>query len=828
MAILQVANYASAQGLRAYEKAGQEAFEDKNYRAAYEYFNFVYEIDRERHENLYNFAEAARLYKAYDRAENGYKAVLLGEHADKYPLAPFWLAVVNKRQGKYDEAWARFSNFLDSLPSGLDEQYIAMAEQQKADCIWAKEVRRKADSPIDSPIIHLDTSALNGINSKYSDIAPYWWEDKLFYTSMRYPNFNDKFRPARPLAKVMRADMNRELEVIVPGDTLGGGFNNGSYHIAHTALSANRDRIYFSLCEYTEGLEIKCNIYFRERTADNIWGDTINVGTEVNLPGVNAAQPNIGYDREKEREILYFASDRPGGAGKMDLYYAPLDSTGRATQAFPLKPFNTPGDEISPFFDNRYRMLYFSSDGHQSMGGYDLYRAKYRNGNWREIEHLGYPVNSSYDDTHFSLDSTGFLAFFASNRLGVNYPDEDSKTCCPDIFSTYMDQVEIFLHLLASCQGEKVEGVEFLLTDLNLDEEKVLNNLGMDTVKVELEQDRNYRVITRKPGYHPDTILLNTYNLEDDTLMQFDVRMVPDVDILIRAFDRTNNKPLNDVTARRLGPSNEFLDERVNKEGNEFRYKKVELGQEYRYRFSKQGFISRTVSVRVDSTYCEPIEIPQKVSLTRIELDTITLYFDNDKPGPPQKGVAESNQLYDETWRNYFNRRRQVYIDQYQNPKLSPCKAKFSEEEFQDLLSFFEDDVLGNYKRLENFRSVLTRYLDELEEGQKLIIYIRGYASPSASSDYNKWLTDRRINSVRRYLQDVFDKYEKNGKLEVQEDSRSDADSISAGVPDEKDDDCRSEYGVPAAKARRVEILGVEPGDNAGSSLSPSEVQENN
>jgi tetratricopeptide (TPR) repeat protein len=804
-----------SQGLGAYEKAGKEAFADKNYRAAYEYFNFVYEVDRERHENLYDFAEAARLYKAFNRAEQGYKAVILSDHAEKYPLAPFWLAMVRKSQGEYDDAWARFSNFLDSLPSGVDEQFVQMAERQKEECLWAKEVKRKSDSPIDS-ILHLDTSTVNGINSPYSDFSPYWWEDKLFYSSMRYPNFNDKYRPARPLAKVMRADVNEEREILLPGDTLGGGFNNGKYHIAHTSMSMDHNRIYFSLCEYTEGLEIQCQIYFRERTEDNLWGDTINVGKAVNLMGANTAQPAIGYDRDKEREILYFASDRPGGKGKMDLYYAPLDTSGRATKVFPLTAFNTSGDEISPFFDNRYRTLYFSSDGHKSMGGYDLYRAKYRNGNWREMEHLGYPLNTSYDDTHLSLDSTGTLAFFSSNRLGVNYPDEDSKTCCPDIFSTHIDQVEVFLHLLANCQNEKVENVSFQLTDLEFDEEQQLNNLGVDTIKVELELERKYRVIAEKPGFHKDTIFISTYNLEDDTVMMNNIRMIPDVDVLVRIFDRTIDKPLKGVTARTLGEGETVIEERINTDGNEFRYENVELGKQYRFRLSKQGYISRTITVPVDSTFCEPIELPQKVSLTRIELDTITLYFDNDKPGPPRRNVSQSNQLYDDTWQDYYNRRRLVYIDQYQNPKLSPCNAKFSEEEYEELLAFFEGDLRRNYNRLDTFRNVLIEYLDELEEGQKLIIKIRGYASPSASSDYNKWLTDRRINSVRRYLSDIFDRYEKAGKLTIEEDSRSDADSTSAGIPDEEEDDCRAEYGVPAAKARRVEILGVEPGRETG------------
>ena len=66
---------------------------------------------------------------------------------------------------------------------------------------------------------------------------------------------------------------------------------------------------------------------------------------------------------------------------------------------------NTEGDDITPFFHGRSQSLYFSSNGFQNMGGHDVYRSRKQGKDWGTPQHLGYPVNSSYDDIYYSVDS---------------------------------------------------------------------------------------------------------------------------------------------------------------------------------------------------------------------------------------------------------------------------------------------------------------------------------------------------------------------------------------------------------------------------------------
>ncbi len=818
LSIFLMGNLLNAQGLRAYEKAGEKALEEKNYRAAYELFLTVYEVDKNRHSNLYKFAEAARMYKAYDRAEEGYKRILESNHADKYPLARFGLGLVMKSQGKYDVAWTELENFILEQEGKVDEDIIQTAKKEIEECKWARDVVRDAESPILSEIIHLDTSLYSNVNTKYTDFGPYWINGKLYYSSLRFENETDKYIPPRPISRILLADVDTNAAVIQRGDTLGGDINVPKKHTAHTAFSKDRSRLYFTICEYKNGLEINCKIYFRNQVIieginDTIWGEAIDVGELVNLDSFSSTQPNIGYDEREDREILYFVSNRDGGRGGLDIWFAPLDENGKAIDVQNLDFVNTDEDDITPFYDNKYKFLYFSSNGHRNIGGFDINRTKKRANGWGEITHLGYPLNSSYDDTHFFLDSLGVLAFFSSNREGVKYPDLDSKTCCPDIFSTSIDQIEAELHLLAFCNEKPLRNVAFLIKNLDSKEEIEQDNIGRDTVKLELELDQQYEIIAIKNGFGSDTFRISTYNLETDSIFTGNINLLPDVDLIVRTYDNTIDKPLNGVTVKWIDEAGEAYKVDYNPDGYEYEYDDVEQGAKYTLRFSKKGYLSKTITTEMPSGLCEPYVQQEKVSLVRVELDTIKLYFDNDKPGPPRRGVSQSNQAYDEAWKDYYNKRRPYYYRQYQNPTLKSCIDKFDAQDLVDLELFFENEVKGEFEKLKRFKDVLSGYLDQLDDGQKLIIYIRGYASPRAKSDYNQFLTDRRIDSVIDYLEDIFSKYQEQGKLEIKP-PISLGETESKDVPDEEDDKCTSEYSVKAARSRRVEILGVEPTSN--------------
>ncbi|CAA6828883.1 MAG: Outer membrane lipoprotein omp16 precursor [uncultured Aureispira sp.] len=116
---------------------------------------------------------------------------------------------------------------------------------------------------------------------------------------------------------------------------------------------------------------------------------------------------------------IIFASDRPGGYGGRDLYYA-IQKNSIWQVPNNLGPaVNTEQDEASPFLAKDGRTLYFSSDGPSSMGGYDIYKTFFKDSTrtWQKAENLGVPINSAAHDKDFFLDEGGLKAYFCSDRI---------------------------------------------------------------------------------------------------------------------------------------------------------------------------------------------------------------------------------------------------------------------------------------------------------------------------------------------------------------------------------------------------------------------------
>lgn len=149
-------------------------------------------------------------------------------------------------------------------------------------------------------------------------------------------------------------------------------------------------------------------------------------GNDWSEPERLAISDSIAWDGSPcfsiDDRTLYFSSNRRGGKGGLDLYRVGLDNSGRFGRPINLGSIiNTPGDEIFPYVSENGK-LYFSSDGHPSMGGLDLYVAS-RNDNEVSIEHLGVPMNSIGDDFALNL-SDPRSGYFSSNRPGGKGDDD--------------------------------------------------------------------------------------------------------------------------------------------------------------------------------------------------------------------------------------------------------------------------------------------------------------------------------------------------------------------------------------------------------------------
>ena len=120
---------------------------------------------------------------------------------------------------------------------------------------------------------------------------------------------------------------------------------------------------------------------------------------------------------------LYFTSNRKGGLGNLDIYVSEKDTTGEWGQAVNLGAvINTPFNEDTPFITRNDTVLYFSSEGHNSMGGFDNYKSQKTGSSWKTPVNLGYPVNSTDDDKFFQPVDNGSYAFYS---ITTDYKKKD-------------------------------------------------------------------------------------------------------------------------------------------------------------------------------------------------------------------------------------------------------------------------------------------------------------------------------------------------------------------------------------------------------------------
>ncbi len=143
------------------------------------------------------------------------------------------------------------------------------------------------------------------------------------------------------------------------------------------------------------------------------------------IKSVNSPYHETSASLSSNGDTLYFCSDRNTSFGEHDIYMSARNKKGKWSRPQNLGDvINTPMDEISVFIDPQGKYLYFSSQGHQSMGGFDIFRTSFENGSWTNPKNIGYPINSSFDDVCFSISGDEKSAYFSSNR-GDGYGGQD-------------------------------------------------------------------------------------------------------------------------------------------------------------------------------------------------------------------------------------------------------------------------------------------------------------------------------------------------------------------------------------------------------------------
>ena len=344
--------------------------------------------------------ESYRLSNRITQSLPYYQQAQAKGYVDK--MLPYYMAMAAKSIGNYELTKSYLSEFVKSKPSRL---YQIKSEIELENLGQIPDLLKK-QSPV-------TLQALTGNTSK-TEFDAKKIGDELIFTSSSKPEIYKN--NGLPFLGIVKAPLKNPGEIgsqsIFSSALFKENANDGT-----PAFTKDGSTVVFARGNTGKSKDPSpdVDLYMSKKTG-NAWSEPERLSISDSLAWDGS--PSFSADER----TLYFSSNRRGGKGGVDLYRVPIDNSGRFGRPINLgSTINTPGDELFPYVSANGK-LYFSSDGHPSIGGLDLFVAS-RNENEIVVEHLGVPINSIGDDFAISFsDST--QGYISSNRPGGKGDDD--------------------------------------------------------------------------------------------------------------------------------------------------------------------------------------------------------------------------------------------------------------------------------------------------------------------------------------------------------------------------------------------------------------------
>ncbi len=462
-------------------------------------------------------AECYRIINNTKKAEAAYKRLIKTKFPETHPLVFLYLAQAMKSNEKYKEAKTYFEKYHEAVPED------PRGPNGSLSCTLAQEW-------LDNPTKY-KVSPEKILNSKESDFSA-TYADKLYntiiFTSTREAasgkgtdnwtgqNFSDLF--------VSKLDPKGQWSTPVQLET--GNVINTEANEGNPAVNSKFNQMYFTRCSNDKGTLQGCKIMVSKRVGRN-WGEprALDLGGDSTTVFGN---PSISPDEL----TLLFSSDLPKGQGGKDIWMSTRKtSNDNFTRAINLGPvINSPGDEMFPFMRND-TTLYFSSNGHPGMGGLDIFRSTFSNGEWTKPVNMQVPINSSGDDFAIVFNPEEDKGFFSSSRKGGRGSDDLYSFVNPPVLFTLTGVVKDDKTL------QPIQGVLVKMTGSNgTSVQSRTDSKGTYTFnKAQVKPNTTYELICLKDNYFNKKGKETTVGLESskDFTLDFRLEPIPDKPVVL-------------------------------------------------------------------------------------------------------------------------------------------------------------------------------------------------------------------------------------------------------------------------------------------------------
>lgn len=327
------------------------------------------------------------------------------EISPKHDLNSYYrLGKMYKQLANYTKAKQCFDFYVQNEKSAKYKERIAECKKELENIDFIQQ-------SMANPVEFLPYNLGKNVNDTNYQYLPTLTLDEQLYVTQRENN-KEKFYFCK------RDTSQMENFVWLPKQKMPYPPNNDE-NVGAGTISPDGLYMYYAICGAKDGFG-SCDIYVSKKEGDNTWSKPKNLGPNVNSSAWDS-QPSIASDGR----TLFFVSNRKGGYGKSDIYYTYLKDDGTWTVAKNLgSKINTEEDEISPFIHPSNTTLYFSSNGHKGMGGMDIFYSRINQGKFSDPVNIGYPINTSSDETCLVVSPDAIYAVYASDR----FEDGEGKT----------------------------------------------------------------------------------------------------------------------------------------------------------------------------------------------------------------------------------------------------------------------------------------------------------------------------------------------------------------------------------------------------------------
>ncbi|HEX8516401.1 MAG TPA: OmpA family protein [Bacteroidia bacterium] len=494
---------------------------------ALEYYKQLVALAPANAKNQYKAAELYRYTRNYAEAEKYYEQVCTSS-LEKYPDALFYLAAMQKANGKHKEAGENLAKFKKISKDVSDERLKKLYKTELEGCNLPALYK---DSVPNAVISNMG----NAINNPHIDFSPIPVSEKeLIFGSLR--ETEAKFYDAKtvdtmklPVRKFYIGEKS-DQDWKFKGE-LEGPFNSNDINIANGTFSLDRTRFYFTRCEQNWQYKMICKIWYSEKKG-KAWSEPVLMDEQINMAGYTSTHPTMGRGSKKNQEILYFVSDRPGTRGGLDIWYSEFDPRKKSFKA-PKNAgnkINTIGSEITPFYDVKTKTLYYSTDGKANIGGLDIYRSTGELNAWEPSVNLGPPVNSPADDLDFALKTDAKGGFIASNRAGGQ--SLYNATCCDDIYEfVYTNFIELICigKILDSKTKDCIDNAKLSVYIVNGEDKYLSEEItvpGCD-YKLQLRPGMDYIIEAGRNDHFNNSVTVSTKNIKKSDTLRKNIELEP-------------------------------------------------------------------------------------------------------------------------------------------------------------------------------------------------------------------------------------------------------------------------------------------------------------